>query len=111
MPDDAGIGVLGGEVLQQFVERVLLGLSAGVGSLAVLIEAALIDNTQRAGVVMAGMDALDGLRQQGDDAAIVADVVVVGALTVLGLATGDEVLDAEGLVAGVGHAVDDDELD
>ena len=111
MPNDAGIGVLGGELLQEFVEGVLLGLRAGVGSLAVLVEATLIDNTQRAGVVMAGMDALDGLWQQGDDAAIVADVVVVGALTVLGLAAGDEVLDAKGLVTGVGHAVDDDELD
>ena len=109
--DDAGIGVLGGEFLQQLVEGVLLGLSAGVGRMALLIETALIDNTEGTVVVMAGMDALDGLGQQGNDTAIVADIVVVGALAILGLAAGNEILYAEGLVAGIGHAMDDEELD
>ena len=35
--EDAGIGVLGGEGLQQLVEGVLLGLGASVGRMAVLI--------------------------------------------------------------------------
>ena len=59
---------------------------------------------------MAGMDALDGLGQQGDDIAIAADIIMVRALTILGLAAGDEVLDTEWLVAAVGHAVDDEEF-
>lgn len=41
--EDAGIGVLGGEGLQQLVEGVLLGLGASVGRMAVLIKTALID--------------------------------------------------------------------
>ncbi len=43
MAEDAGIGVLGGEGLQQLVEGVLLGLGASVGWMAVLIKTALID--------------------------------------------------------------------
>lgn len=60
---------------------------------------------------MAGMDTLDALGQQRDDTAIVADIVVVAALAVLGFAAGNEVLNAEGLIALIGHAVDDDEFD
>ena len=60
---------------------------------------------------MTGMDALDTLRQQGNDTAIVADVVVVGALAIFGLAAGNEVLNAERHVAGVGYAVDYNEFD
>ena len=75
----------------------LLSFSAGVFCFALLVEAALIDNTEGTVVVMAGMNALDGLWQQGDDTAVVADIVVVGALAILGLAAGNEVLNAEGL--------------
>ena len=84
----------------------LLGFSAGVGRMAEFVEAAFIDNTEGTVVVVAGMDALDGLWQQGDDTAIVADIVVIRTLAILGLAAGNEVLNAEGHVAGVGHAVD-----
>lgn len=59
-------------------------------------------------VVVSGMDALYGLRQQWDDVAIVTDVVVVATLTEFGFTTGDEVLDTEGAVASVCHAVDND---
>lgn len=110
MAEDAGIGVLGGEDLQQLVEGVLLGLGASVGRMAVLIKTALIDYAQRTVVVMAGMDALYGLGQQRDDIAIAADIVVIGTLAIFSLATGNEVLDTEGLVAAVGHAVDDEEF-
>ncbi len=77
MAEDAGIGVLGGEGLQQLVEGVLLSLGASVGRMAVLIKTALIDYAQRTVVVMAGMDALDGLGQQRDDIAIATDIVMV----------------------------------
>ena len=60
---------------------------------------------------MTGMDALDTLRQQGNDTAIVADIVVIGALAILGFAAGNEVLNAERHVAGVGYAVDYYEFD
>ena len=99
MAEDAGIGVLGGEGFQQLVEGVLLGLGASVGWMAVLIKTALVDYAQRTVVVMAGMDALDGLGQQRDDIAIATDIVVIGTLAIFGLAAGDEVLDTEGAVA------------
>ena len=111
MAEDASIRVVGCEGLQELVEGVLLGLDTGVGRMAMLIEASLVDDAKGTPVVAFDMDALDGLRQERDDTAIVADIVVVGALAILGLAAGNEVLNAEGLVARVGHAVDDEELD
>jgi hypothetical protein len=108
--DDAGIRVLGSEFLQQLVKGVLLGFGASISRLAVLIKTTFIDNTQRTVVVVTGMDALDGLWQQGNDIAIAADIVVVGTLAILGLTAGYQVLDAERAVARVCHAVDDEEL-
>ena len=59
---------------------------------------------------MAGMDALDGLGQQRDDIAIAADIVMVRALAILGLATGNEVLDTEGAVALCRCTVNDEKF-
>jgi hypothetical protein len=89
---------------------VFLGFSASVGSNAVLIKTTFIDNTQRTVVVVTGMNALNGLGQQGNDIAIAADIVVVRTLAILGLTAGYQVLDAERAVARVCHAVDDEEL-
>ena len=62
-------------------------------------------------VVAFGMDALDGLWQQGNDTAIVTDIIVIAALAVHGFATGYQQICAERLVAFIGHTVDHDELD
>ena len=88
-----------------------LGLGTGIGIVAFLVQTTLIDNAKGTVVVVAGMDALDSLWQQGDDIAITAYIVVVATLAVLGLATGNEVLHTERAVALVGHAVDDEKLD
>ena len=88
----------------------LLGGSSGIGGTAILIKSALIDYAEAAVVVVAGMNALDSLGQQGNDIAIAADIVVVGALAIFGFATGYQVLHAERAVAFVGHAVDDQQL-
>ena len=74
MTKDASIGVVTGEIFQQLVEGVLLGLSAGVGRMALLIEASLIDDAKGTPVVAFDMDALDALREQGDDVAIASDI-------------------------------------
>lgn len=110
MAEDASIGIVGSEVFQQLVERVLLGIGAGIGSFAVLVEASLIDNAKATVVVVAGMNALDGFWQQGDDITIAAHIVVVATLAVLGFATGYQVLHAEWAVALIGHAVDNKEF-
>jgi hypothetical protein len=108
--EDAGIGVVMGEIFQQFVEGVLLGLSAGVSRMALLIEASLIDDTKGAPVVAFDMDALDALRQEGDDVAVASYVPVVGYLAPLLLAGVNQRFHAEGLVAAVSHAVHDEIL-
>ena len=110
MTDDAGIRVLGSEFLQQLVKGVLLGFGASISRLAVLIKTTFIDNTQRTVVVVTGMNALNGLGQQGNDIAIAADIVVVRTLAILGLTAGYQVLDTERAVARVCHAMDDEEL-
>jgi hypothetical protein len=61
--EDAGFWVLSGERLEQFVHRVLLDFCTRVGSLASLIEASFVDDTQGTVVVVAGMYTLDGLWQ------------------------------------------------
>ena len=110
MPHDAGLRVFGGEFLQQLVERVLLGFSAGVSGHAVFIETALVHDAEATVVVVAGMDALDAFGQQWNNVAIAAYVVVVRALAVLGFATGYQVFHAERDVALVGHAVDNNQF-
>ena len=111
MAEDAGVGILGSELLQQLVEGVLLGLGTGIGSAASVIQTTFIDNAKGTVVVVAGMDALDALGQQRYDIAIATDIIVVRALAVLGYAAGYQVLDTERAVAPVSHAVDDEQLD
>lgn len=72
---------------------------AGVVRAAFLVQTAFIDDSKRTVVVVSGMDTLDVLGQQRNDIAIAADIVVVGALAVLGLATGNQVFNAERAVA------------
>lgn len=106
MTDDAGIRVLGSEFLQQLVKGVLLGFGASISRLAVLIKTTFIDNTQRTVVVVTGMNALNGLGQQGNDITIAADIIMVRTLAILGLTAGYQVLDAERAVALRRCAVD-----
>ena len=110
MTDDASIGVLDGEFFQQLVKSVLLSFGTSVGGMAVLIESSLIDNAEGAVVVVSGMDALDALGQQRNNISVTTDIVVVTTLTIFGHAAGNEILHAEGTVALVGHAVDDEQL-
>ena len=111
MAQDAGIGIVLVEGLQQFVETVLLEFGAGVARLADGIEAALIADGQRTVVEADGMDALDGLGEDGNDSAVAPHIVVIGGLPEAGHASGNETLDGEGTIAATAGAVDDEELD
>ena len=64
MTDDTGIGIFLAKVLQQFIHRLLLGLSAGVGRMAFGIETALVADTDRTAVVFPGMCPSDILGQE-----------------------------------------------
>ncbi len=101
MAEDASIRVVGCEGLQELVESVLLGLGAGVGRMTMLIETSLVDDAKGTPVVAFDMDALDGLRQERYDTAIVADIVVVGHLAVFLLSAVDQGFHAEGAVAAI----------
>ncbi len=61
--DDTGIGIFLAKVLQQFIHRLLLGLSAGVGRMAFGIETALVADADRTAVVFPGMCPSDILGQ------------------------------------------------
>ena len=110
MAEDTSIRVVGSEGLQEFVESVLLGLGAGVCGMAMLIETSLVDDAKGTPVVAFDMDALDALREQGDDVAIASHVPVIGHLAPLLLSTVNQRFHAEGLVAGVSNAVHDEIL-
>ncbi len=101
MAEDASIRVVGCEGLQELVESVLLGLGAGVGRMTMLIETSLVDDAKGTPVVAFDMDALDGLRQERYDTAIVADIVVVGHLAVFLLSAVDQGFHAEGAGAAI----------
>ena len=95
MADDAGLGVLGGQILQQVEHGLLLGLSASVISAAFGIETALIADTEGTAVVVAGMGPTDVLGENGDYLAIKTDVVVVGGLAEAGVSCRNQGFDAE----------------
>ena len=77
MAYDAGIGILLGEILQQRLHCLLLGLRAGVVSLAVSIKASFIHYAERAAVIAPGMSSTYILRKNRDDLAGVSDIVVI----------------------------------
>ena len=108
---DAGIGIVAGEGLQQLIEGMPLSLGASICRTAILVQPALVDYTKGTTVIAFDMNTLYTLGQQRNDISVTPDIVVVAALTVLGFAAGNEVLNAEGLIARIGHAVDDEEFD
>ena len=108
---DAGIRIVAGEGLQQLVEGMLLRLSACIGGLALLIQTTLVDYTKGTIIIVPCMYTLYALGQQGDDITAAPYIVVIAALPVLGFATSYQHICGEGLVAFIGHAVDDDEFD
>ena len=106
MTENASIGVLGSEFLQQLVKSVLLGFGTSVGGMAVFIESSLIDDAKGTIVVVTGMNALHVLGQQRDDFTIATDIIVVATLAIFGFATCNQCFYAERAVALVGHIVD-----
>ena len=99
MTKDLGVGVIGLQSSKQGDESMLLGRGAGVADLAVGIEASLLANANRVGVVATGMGSNHLLGATLVKFAILGDVVVVaGGLVTSSLVTGFEVFGGE--VAG-----------
>ena len=106
---DGGDGVLFHQVLHQMEEGEALGFGAGVGGVAVGIEAADISDTDTVGVVAGAMgsDLLDGAARMdatiGIDDIMIADVVPAEALMVA-----TDALHGAGGIGKGGGAMDDD---
>ena len=112
MADDLGIGIVGAEALQQLCHRALLGLGAGVGGMAVAVEAALVADADAVGVVAEGVGARHFLGTAGIDFAVFGDVVVVAdGLEASRLVAGFEVFYREVPGDSRGGTVDDDKID
>ena len=89
MAQDLGTGIVKGETVEEVFQRFLLGWSASVGRVAVLVETALIANADAVGVVVAGVSAHLAFWTTGIDHAILRNVIVV-----------TDALEASCLVAG-----------
>ena len=100
--DDPGLGVILAQLLQQFVEGVLLQFGAGVGGNAMLVETALVTDGYRVAIVACGMDSANALWQCRDDAAVATHVIVVGRLAEPILACFDQFFCREVLIAARG---------
>ena len=111
MTYDTGIGVLRDEVLEEGEHRCLLSLGPGIYSTAFLIQTAFVADAERTTVVVAGMSPTDILRENGDYVAVTTDIIMIGGLAETGHACGDQVVDAEGLVAARGAAVNNEQFD
>ena len=99
MAKDLGIGVIGLQGTKQSDEGMLLGRGAGVVGFTVGIEASLIANANRVGVVAEGMGSNHILGAALVEFAILRDVIMVASgLETSSLVTGIEVFRRE--VAG-----------
>ena len=77
MAEDACIRIVGGEFLQQLIERVLLSIGASISITAFLVQASFIDDAKGTVIVVACMNTLNGFGQQGDNITISADIVMI----------------------------------
>ena len=91
MTKDLGIRIIGLQGAKKRDEGLLLRRGAGVGRLAIGIEASLITNTYRMGVVTTGVGSYHVLRTALMQVPVLGDVVVVaGGGEAPGLVTGLE---------------------
>lgn len=105
MPYDAGLGIILTQALQQLIERSFLFGGTGVSLFTMDIVTSLVTDSDRAAVVACGMNALHILREDGNDIAIAAHIVVVGGLSEALIACVDKAIDRERPVAAGTGAV------
>ena len=111
MSYDAGARIVLTETLQQLIERGFLLGGTGVSFFTVDIVTSLVTDSDRTAVVACGMDALHILREDRDDFAITAHIIVVGGLPEALIACVDKAIDRERSVAAgtrtVNHEIRD----
>ena len=111
MSYDAGLGIILTQALQQLIERGFLLWGTGVSFFTVDIVTSLVTDSDRAAVVACGMNALHALREDRNDIAVAAHIVVVGGLPEALIACSDKAIDRERSVAAgtrtVNHEIRD----
>ena len=111
MSDDAGARIVLMQALQQLIERGFLLGGTGVSFFTVDIVTSLVTDSNRAAVVACGMNALHALREDRNDIAIAAHIIVVGGLPEALIACSDKAIDRERSVAAgtgtVNHQIRD----
>ena len=111
MSYDAGPGIVLTQTLQQLIERGFLLGGTGVSFFTVDIVTSLVTDSNRTAVVACGMNALHALREDRNDIAIAAHIVVVGGLSEALIACVDKAIDRERPVAActgtVNHQIRD----
>ena len=83
MAYDAGQGIVAVQLLQEFVESMLLLWSASIGSLSTSANAAFVAYAERAAVVASGVGSSNSLWQDWDEIAVTANIPVVTGLAEL----------------------------
>jgi hypothetical protein len=102
---DAGPGIILTQTLQQLIERGFLLGGTGVSFFTVDIVTSLVTDSDRATVVARSMNALHALREDRNDIAIAAHIVVVGGLPEALIACVDKAIDRKRSVAAGTGAV------
>ena len=77
MAHDAGVGILLGQIFQEFVHRMFLGFGTGVGGVAFSVNTSFVADASRTVVIVSGVGATCRLWQQGNDVAIHTDIVMI----------------------------------
>ena len=107
---DLGIGIVLLQRLQQCPQGVLLGLGASVGRMTVGEQTALVADTDRVGVEMAGVSTDEVLVPGLVGLSVSRDVIVVSREAEAGLMTGNERGDREGPVFARRGTVNDNKV-
>ena len=109
--EDLGIGVIDLERTEEGNQCCTLFWGAGIGIVAILVQASLVADANRMGVVMAGMHADLFFITRLIDLTVFLDVIVVAdAFSVeSGVVTVLQHLEREALVSAGGRTMDDDQ--
>ena len=79
MADDLGIGIVHLQRVEQREESLLLGQGSSVGSTALLVETTFVADTDRVGIIMAGVGSDHRLGATKMQLSVAGDIVVIAA--------------------------------
>jgi len=108
--DDLGIGMFCLQAAEQAQQGALLGLRAGVGGLAVLVQSPFVAHAERVLVVAYGVGTHQLFMARLVGLSVAGDVVVVARESEPFRVTADKVCHGKALVAARGAAMNDNQI-